>query len=290
MIYLIGKIATYIFLPPGIFMLLLILLFFMSYRTHRRTTRTILLLLVLLLYASSIEPVSRLLMTPLERVHPFRTPESFISDTSAADPAEVIIVLGGGITAGPATTENSLRPAEGKPSDNASAEAAPAVRLPSPETLSRLIHGYRIHLSTGLPLLVSGGSPHAESPGTEGPSEASVMRDYLLSLGVMDKQVRTEETSRNTAENAGNIASLETYEKIILVTSAYHMPRSLWLFEQAGFSVSPAPSNFTNSGENLTIWSFLPSMQGFSTTYRALHEYGGILLNLFQFRINEKKG
>jgi uncharacterized SAM-binding protein YcdF (DUF218 family) len=45
---------------------------------------------------------------------------------------------------------------------------------------------------------------------------------------------------------------------IILVTSAYHMQRSKYLFEKQGFDVMPYPVDFKSSIQNLTIISFLP--------------------------------
>ncbi|MGC9311265.1 MAG: YdcF family protein [Sediminispirochaetaceae bacterium] len=281
MIYTTGKVLSYIFLPPGVFILLFLVLLVLSYRTKRTTTRVILALMVLFLYALSIEPVSRLLLNPLERVYPFRTADSF-----SREEADAIVVLGAG---------TSMTPPQSGPAEEEVPDTLP-VPQPSDETLSRLVHGYLIHRSTGLPIAVSGGSARgdraigADTNGVNGASEAEVMKAVLLELGVRSDLILTETQSRTTAENAFNLAAMAKFGRIILVTSAYHLPRSVWLFEKSGIQPVPAPANYKNGGRELSVWSFFPSMQTLSNSYRALHEYAGIVFNLLQFVNNEKKG
>lgn len=283
MIYTIGKVLSYIFLPPGVFILLFLVLLVLSYRTKRTTTRVILALMILFLYALSIEPVSRLLLNPLERVYPFRTADSF-----SREEAEAIIVLGAG---------TSMTPAQSDPAEEGDPDTLP-VPQPSDETLARIFHGYLIHRSTGLPIVVSGGSARgdravgadANTNGVNGASEAEVMKAVLLELGVRSDLILTDAQSRTTAENAFNLAAMEKFGRIILVTSAYHLPRSVWLFEKSGIQPVPAPANYKNGGRELSAWSFFPNMQTLSNSYKALHEYAGIVFNLLQFVNNEKKG
>jgi len=301
MIYIVGKVLSYIFLPPGVFILLFIVLLVLSYRTKRTTTRVILGLMILFVYALSIEPVSRLLLTPLERVYPFRTADSFTRDE-----AEAIVVLGAGMASIPA----QFSPAEEEVPDTL------PIPQPSDETLARVVHGFLIHRSTGLPVVVSGGysrggsvkgvSSRSEEEGgaetnkadsedtdnedIDGDSEAEVMKAVLLELGVPSDRIFTETQSRTTAENASKLAAMERFGRIILVTSAYHLPRSVWLFERAGFQPVPAPADYRNGGRELSVWSFFPTMEVLSSSYRALHEYAGIVYNLLQFVNNEKKG
>ena len=47
---------------------------------------------------------------------------------------------------------------------------------------------------------------------------------------------------------------------IILVTSAFHMDRSKYLFEKNGFDVTPFPVDFRSSTTDISIFSFLPSL------------------------------
>ena len=86
--------------------------------------------------------------------------------------------------------------------------------------------------------------------------------------------------SYNTYQNAKN--SAEMFEKngwekkIYLVTSAYHMKRSMKLFEHFGFEVVPKPVGFLKD-EVYTFIDFIPSMENFYKSYVALHEYFGLL-------------
>lgn len=70
----------------------------------------------------------------------------------------------------------------------------------------------------------------------------------LISMGVPADAIITENDSRNTLENAAYTQQLLLKNGLqppyILVTSAFHMRRSLWTFEQAGMNVIPYPCNY----------------------------------------------
>lgn len=67
----------------------------------------------------------------------------------------------------------------------------------------------------------------------------------LVDLGVPREVVRTVPDARNTEEEAKLMkAELGETPRIVLVTSAWHMPRARGLFERAGFEVVPAPTDF----------------------------------------------
>jgi uncharacterized SAM-binding protein YcdF (DUF218 family) len=265
--------------------------------------------MVLFLYALSIEPVSRLLLNPLERVYPFRTADSF-----SRKEAEAIVVLGAGTASIPTQSgpaEEEVPDLGREPAEEEVPDTLP-VPQPSDETLARVVHGYLIHRSTGLPIVVSGGSARggstkwvgshsveegdsadnkvADNKVADSASEAEVMKTVLLELGVRSDRIITETQSRTTAENASNLAAMEQFDRIILVTSAYHLPRSVWLLEKSGILTVPAPTDYKNGGRELSAWSFFPTMQVLSSSYRALHEYAGIVFNLLQFVNNEKNG
>lgn len=90
-----------------------------------------------------------------------------------------------------------------------------------------------------------------------------------------------------TAEEAGAVASLlrgrlsgPTWRggvpRILLVTSAYHMPRARRLFERAGMFVIPFPVDFqVSAGGALTVLAFLPTAAALQQTELAMREgYG----------------
>ena len=74
-----------------------------------------------------------------------------------------------------------------------------------------------------------------------------------------------ERGSRNTEENAEfskALAAFKPGERWLLVTSAYHMPRSVGLFRKAGFPVEAYPVDWRvgGSGDLLHFQSFAPSI------------------------------
>ena len=83
-------------------------------------------------------------------------------------------------------------------------------------------------------MLVSGGLHYGQPP-----SEAQIMADSLA----QDFNVNTrwlEGQSRTTWENAQYSAQMlqaEGIQRVVLVTDAWHMPRSRWSYEQFGFQV-----------------------------------------------------
>jgi uncharacterized SAM-binding protein YcdF (DUF218 family) len=88
-------------------------------------------------------------------------------------------------------------------------------------------------------IFVSGGSGKLM---TQGETEADKVKGYLMTLGIPDKDVVIDPTSRNTHENALNTADwLKKHDpeaKCLLVTSAWHMRRALGCYKKAGLKVT----------------------------------------------------
>ena len=78
--------------------------------------------------------------------------------------------------------------------------------------------------------------------------EAEAMRNYLINAGIDEALILTDPDSFNTRENLQNAArlleGLEGYsvQKVLIVTSDYHLPRALALAEDEGFTASGVPS------------------------------------------------
>ena len=83
-------------------------------------------------------------------------------------------------------------------------------------------------------------------------TDAEVAKEALADVGVPVDRMIFEDKSRNTHENAINAAALvhpKPQEKWLLVTSAFHMPRSIASFRKAGWNVYPAPTDYMTSGK-----------------------------------------
>lgn len=86
----------------------------------------------------------------------------------------------------------------------------------------------------------------------EGPAEAISARELWVSLGVPVEQMTFEAKSRNTWENAvftRELVKPKPGERWLLVTSAWHMPRSAGIFRRVGFPVVPYPVAYRTFGD-----------------------------------------
>lgn len=113
------------------------------------------------------------------------------------------------------------------------------------------------------------------------PPEGAVLREQAIRLGLPPAQLRTTPRVRNTAEEAEAVAAMvPSGSTVVLVTSAFHMPRSQHLFERQGLRVLPFPVDFQASG----TWAgqplsdplrWVPSAAGLDGSSRALRELLG---------------
>jgi len=134
-------------------------------------------------------------------------------------------------------------------------------------------------------ILASGGKLDWSSQET---SSAEDMAALLEELGVPQPSIWLETTSRNTYENAVNSARLleaKNIHRILLVTSAMHMPRARRLFEATGLEVIACPVDFTVTASQwqqlwkgdikVIILDTLPAADNLSLTTRVLKEMIG---------------
>ncbi|MBE7369903.1 YdcF family protein [Ramlibacter pallidus] len=145
---------------------------------------------------------------------------------------------------------------------------------------ARVHHAARLHLATGLPVLLSG-----KGTGDSGfRAESEKMEDILLrQYGVGPRWVETE--SVNTHQNAVYSWCLVAgmgVRRIALVTDPYHMPRARAEFAAAGFEVVPAPvpGGTDPGGRPPFRWSleaFRPGKAGWQAARRPLLEWGGAM-------------
>ncbi len=137
-------------------------------------------------------------------------------------------------------------------------------------TLERLRYAAHLHRQTGLPILVSGGTP-----GGEDVAEAELMRAVLERDYRITPRWR-EGRSRDTRENAQYSAEIlrnAGVKEIMLVTHGWHMRRAMWCFEEAGVRTAPAPMGFhTLDRRERGLQGYLPSARGLYWSSVALHE------------------
>lgn len=114
---------------------------------------------------------------------------------------------------------------------------------------------------------------------TTGVTEAELAKVFYVQQGVDMARVTLESGSRTTRENAQQVAKLlgpRCEQPWLLVTSAWHMPRSMAEFEAVGCKVTPYPVDFmTGESTSLTEYSLAHSLVRWQT---ALHEWLGLLV------------
>ena len=92
----------------------------------------------------------------------------------------------------------------------------------------------------------------------------------------MQKKLKEQEVIVN------NSVSEKQYKRVYIVTSAFHMPRSMLNFERfykiQGIELVPYPCDFmTNPNYVTSVFSWLPQFNGLEMSCIALHEYLGII-------------
>jgi uncharacterized SAM-binding protein YcdF (DUF218 family) len=204
------------------------------------------------LYGLSTSFLSAFLLAPLES--PFRH-----TNTPPKLPLDAVVVLGGGVIAGQSIPLSS-------------------------DALKRAMSGVSIAKTLDMPLIYTGGGARQMSE-AEGflASVAQLYNPFGITFSTQSASgfhVILEHASRNTDENAKLTRAFfdTTSPRILLVTSAYHMHRAIVLFEHYGFTVTPFATDFKQEVPFSWTWrDALPSFGALSQSYRALHEYAGLL-------------
>lgn len=114
----------------------------------------------------------------------------------------------------------------------------------------------------------------------DGETDAATAPRLLTALGIAPERLILEGESRNTYENAEftrKIVQPKPGETWLLVTSAFHMPRSMGLFRKAGFAVTPWPVDYRTSGrEGIGFFTDNP-VDSLQTTTMAVREWIGLV-------------
>ncbi len=247
--------------PLGLACFLLLMALINS--NHQLRRRSFIIAALLILWLSSTSGFSNLLARSLE--WKYKPPEEIPS-------GEVIVLLGGG-------TEPKAYPRSGVEMNGAG---------------DRVIYAAQLYKAGKAPLiLLSGGEITWMNDGSTTPAED--MAEILISMNVPADALIVEDHSRNTYENAlyaREVLEERDISKILLVTSAMHMPRSVSLFEAQGFEVTPLPVDYSvvedgnaesqNDVMLTKILNIIPNASNLALTTNALKEYLGSFIYQLQ--------
>lgn len=238
--FLASKVFWLLASPDSLIVLLVIATCLVVFLASSRWAKYATLTLALIVVSISIFPVGAWLLYPLEQ----HFPPPVISRV------EGIIVLGGGID--PVTSDGRDQLVL-----NDSAE-----RLHAMTTLMTKYPHARV--------VYTGGSGHVLSQSLK---EADWVEGYVHTLGLDPGRVKLENESRNTAENARlsfNLVQPSRDEIWLLVTSAFHLPRSVGVFCRVGWRVTPYPVDYRTHPDYLARigWDFSSNLAQLSTATR----------------------
>lgn len=242
-------------LPPGILLLLLALAWWLR-RTRPRLAGLCFAIGLGGFWLMSLPVVVQWSAHMLEREPPLALDEW----ATLSQCADAIVVLGSGRERG---------------------DLAWGADQPTGVGLERERYAARLAKASGLPILTSGGL-HYGTP----PSEAQLMADSMRDdFGVT---VRWQEgRSRTTWENARFSAQTllpQGVKRVVVVTQAWHMPRAVWSFRQAGFEVVPAPVGFLGVDNARPLGGWMPEFKSIWQSGQLLNEAVGQIGYLMFYR------
>ena len=251
-----SKLLPLFIYPLGLSCLLLIVALWLCYRRSRWAFIPVLFAFLILVIASNVR-VSNNLTISLERQY---LPQENMPSAGA------IVVLGG------ATRNNE----------------SPRILPDMSDRGDRLLYAVKLYKDGVAPLIILTGGRIRWYGG--GSSEAQSMATILELMGIPGDVMILESRALNTYENAvytKEILDRRNIKKIILVTSAAHMPRSMGIFKKQGMNPIAAPTDFLISDRKLVehtfttesqILSFFPDTESLDRTTQVLKEYIGIAI------------
>ena len=148
------------------------------------------------------------------------------------------------------------------------------------EASDRIFAGINLFKEKKAPKLIL---TRGKLPWSVGIPEGEYLKKIAIANGISENNILLTENVENTDQEAKAIKKLlsEDKTKVLLVTSAYHMPRAQKVFKAAGLNVVPFPVDFQKELSKITFMSFMPSANALSGTSFFVREMmGRIYYNL----------
>jgi uncharacterized SAM-binding protein YcdF (DUF218 family) len=236
------------FLPPGINFLIATLGFFLWF--YSRMAGGILMMAgVLSLWLLSMPIIAYNLVNSLQNKYPILTAD----DLKNPKIHSAIVVLDGG--------------------DAVQAEYNNKHTV-SDFTLHRINYAVYLQRQTHLPIILSGGKSNGSGESSTALMSASLRDNFNIKADyIEDKSLTTADESRFLRP----ILKQNKFDEIYLVTNAWHIPRSVYIFKCAGIKVIPAPMGHYVYGPGYALISYFPNMDALYASSIAIHEFIGLI-------------
>ena len=256
--FIVSKVAWSLISPSALFVWLILLALVLLHFGYLRVAKLLLSVLLVIALTVMAYPVGDVLLEPLEK--------RFAVPSELPPAIDGIIVLGGG-----EQLKTSLSWQTAQIGDAGDRYLAAAM----------LARHYR-----QTPVWVSGGSNLLQMPDHK--AVADIHRQLLAMAGVPPEQIHIEQNSRNTFENLQNLQQLlpggET--KFLLVTSAFHMPRSIGIARQLGLNVIAYPVDYRSQRSAQRQWDFA-LFEHLQTLELAVREWLGLVAYYFSGKTSQ---
>ncbi len=242
-------ILSHLILPLPIFLGLMVVALIFYFKRKQKTARFFFILSVSWFLLVSTPLIPNFLVQHLEEQYPVIS----LAELRDTNQPVHILVLG----AGHSNNEN-----------------LPATTRLSEEALAKITEGIRLHRQIPGSIIITSGF---KGRGTD--AQATVSAEAAVLLGVDAANIKRQTNPGNTLQEA--TAYKKVYgdsARLIVVTSAIHMPRAMVLFRKAGLQPIPAPVNFiVGKRVKPDYWFWLPSSKNIEKTEKAIHEYVGLI-------------
>lgn len=197
-----------------------------------------------LLFLVCFSPLSSSLMRTLERTYPVCNP--------AEIPADYIWILG---------------------SYSADDKSIPLYSRLYQDGLYRVLEGVRLYNMMPDARMVFSGYGAGDSK-----SVAEIGAETAIALGVPEENIIILSTPRDTWDEAEKAKTITLGKTCILVTSASHMKRSIYIFNQNGLNPIPAPcGHYIKTRAKNSFRNYLPSAYSAVMMRKYIHEQLGLL-------------
>ena len=144
------------------------------------------------------------------------------------------------------------------------------------EKVDRILSGIDLFKNDKAPLLIL---TRGKFPWLVGVPEGEYLKNFAMKFGIPEESIFLTDSVQNTHQEAKSVKKLlnSNEAKIILVTSAFHMPRAKKIFEAFNINVIPFAVDYISSGQKINFMHFIPSAGSLSTTSFGVRELIGRL-------------
>jgi len=217
MFFFLSKNLPVLFQPPSLVCwFLLVALVLIWRRSPREVTGAILLLALTCLWLAGNNALADRLVGSLEKQY---------RDVPRLEKADAIVVLGG-------CTEITKYPRVW-PEVNGAGD--------------RIFQAARIYKAGWAPVIITSGGQTALTLNPGLPTESQAMAALLMEVGVPQEAIIEESQALNTYQNVTNVHKIlnqRGWQRVLVVTSAIHMPRAMAIFAKQGIAAIPVPTDF----------------------------------------------